>query len=95
MDKLLQLGDKIYCKNWHDLKRTAFRLSAEGYGVTCIGFAGISDNILTITAMPESKCPGDKCHECNRILSCDHYSDNVVGCDEFERSNDEYRPQGE
>ena len=35
-------------------------------------------------------CPNPtRCHECNRILSCDHFSDNVVGCDEFERSEDE------
>ena len=93
MDKLLQLGDKIYCKNWNDLKRTAFQLSSEGYGVTCIGYAGMIDNILTITALPEaSTCDHpDKCHECNRILSCDHYSDDISSCDEFERSNDEYK----
>ena len=46
----LQVGDKIHCKNWKDLRRTALILSTEGYGVTVIGFSDMSDNILTITA---------------------------------------------
>ena len=53
MSNNLQLGDKIHCKNWRDLKRTAFSLSTEGYGVEVIGFSDMSENILTITALPE------------------------------------------
>lgn len=53
MSSNLQLGDKIHCKNWRDLKRTAFSLSTEGYGVEVIGFSDMSENILTITALPE------------------------------------------
>ena len=49
----LKLGDKIRCKNWKDLKRTALNLSAEGYGVTVVGFGDMADDILTITALPE------------------------------------------
>ena len=51
----LQLGDRIHCKNWKDLKRTAFNLSAEGYGVTVIGFGDMADDVLTITALPEGR----------------------------------------
>ena len=49
----LKVGDRIHCKDWRDLKRTALNLSAEGYGVTVVGFADMSDDILTITALPE------------------------------------------
>lgn len=53
IQRTLQIGDKIHCRSWKDLKRTAFNLSSEGYGVEVIGFGDMSDNILTITAMPE------------------------------------------
>lgn len=49
----MNLGDRIYCASWRDLKKTALQLSSEGYGVTVIGFSDMSDNILTITALPE------------------------------------------
>lgn len=49
----MNLGDRIYCTSWRDLKKTALQLSSEGYGVTVIGFSDMSDNILTITALPE------------------------------------------
>lgn len=49
----LKFGDRIRCKNWKDLLTTALSLSAEGYGVSVIGFADMSDDILTITAVPE------------------------------------------
>ena len=49
----LQSGDRIHCHSWRDLMNTAFHLSAEGYGVEVIGFADMSDNVLTITAQPE------------------------------------------
>lgn len=54
-NQILHVGDRIKCKNWKDLKATALNLSAEGYGVTCIGFSDISDDILTITAVPEQE----------------------------------------
>jgi hypothetical protein len=43
-------GDKIQCKNWKDLRRTALILTSIGYGVSVIGFSDMSDDILTITA---------------------------------------------
>ena len=49
----LRLGDRIKCKNWRDRKRTAFALASEGYGVTVIGFGDMSEDILTITDLPE------------------------------------------
>lgn len=49
----LQIGDRIHCNSWQDLRITALNLSAEGYGVAVIGFADMSENILTITALPE------------------------------------------
>lgn len=49
----LKVGDKIYCKNWHDLKATALHLSSLGYGVCIVGFADMSENVLTITALPD------------------------------------------
>ena len=55
MSDSLQLGDKIRCKNWRDLKKTAFKLSSEGYGVEVIGFSDMSEDILTITALPEEE----------------------------------------
>lgn len=55
MSDSLQLGDKICCKNWRDLKKTAFQLSSEGYGVEVIGFSDMSEDILTITALPEEE----------------------------------------
>lgn len=50
---ILEIGDRIKCKNWRDLKTTALNLSAEGYGVTVIGFQDMADDVLTITALPE------------------------------------------
>lgn len=52
----LQIGDRIHCKNWRDLKATALQLSSEGYGVEVIGFSDMSEDILTITALPEGSC---------------------------------------
>lgn len=51
----LKVGDRIHCKDWRDLKRTALNLSAEGYGVTVVGFADMADDVLTITALPEGR----------------------------------------
>lgn len=51
--RTLRIGDRIHCKNWKDLRNTAFHLSAEGYGVEVIGWADMSEDILTITALPE------------------------------------------
>ena len=53
-DKIrLQIGDRIRCKSWKELKQIAFELSSEGYGVQVIGFSSMSENILTIAALPE------------------------------------------
>ena len=49
----LDIGTRIKCKSWRELKNYAFSLSSEGYGVTVIGFADMSDNMLTITALPD------------------------------------------
>lgn len=48
-----EVGDKIYCGSWKDLKNTALHLSAEGYGVAVLGFGDMSDDVLTITALPD------------------------------------------
>ena len=48
--KEYEVGDKIKCKDWKDLRHKALLLSSEGYGVEVIGFSDMSDNILTITA---------------------------------------------
>ena len=49
----LQAVDRIHCHSWKNLKQIAFALSSEGYGVAVIGFADMSDNVLTITADKE------------------------------------------
>ena len=53
--KDLEIGDKIKCKSWQDMKITALNLSAEGYGIAVIGFSDLQENILTITALPEGR----------------------------------------
>lgn len=56
----LMIGDKVRCKTWKELKQIAFHLSAEGYGVQVIGFHDMSENILTISALPERDAWTDK-----------------------------------
>ena len=51
----LEIGTRIKCKSWRELKNYALRLSSEGYGVEVIGFADMSDNVLTITALPDKE----------------------------------------
>lgn len=48
-------GEKIHCKSWQDLRTTALCLSSKGYGVAVIGFSDMSDDILTVTEVPEVK----------------------------------------
>jgi hypothetical protein len=48
-------GEKIHCKSWQDLRTTALCLSSKGYGVAVIGFSDMSDDILTVTEVPEEK----------------------------------------
>ncbi|MBR4490052.1 hypothetical protein IKP13_05390 [bacterium] len=48
----LKVGDRIHCRSWKDLKSSAFQMSAEGYGVSIIGFGDMSENVLTVTAVP-------------------------------------------
>ena len=49
----LQIGGRIKYRSWNELRVAALKLSADGYGVAVIGFADMSDNVLTITALPE------------------------------------------
>lgn len=53
--KDLEIGDRIKCRNWNDLRTTALQLSAEGYGIAVVGFSDMSDNVLTIEALPEKE----------------------------------------
>ena len=48
-----KIGDKIPFVSWKRLLNMAFTLSSKGYGVSVIGFNDMSDNVLTITALPE------------------------------------------
>ena len=56
----LMIGDKVRCKTWKELKALALQLSAEGFGVQVIGFHDMSENILTISALPEGGTWTDK-----------------------------------
>ena len=58
-NRILQLGDKIQCKDNRDMRRWALNLSAEGYGVALLGYHDIYENILTITALPEGEGEDD------------------------------------
>lgn len=49
----IHVGKKISCRTWTDLKAKALYLSSIGYGVAVNGFKDMSDNVLTITALPE------------------------------------------
>ena len=55
MKKQLDIGDRIRCRNWKDLKNNALQLASLGYGVAVLGFSDMADNVLTITALPERK----------------------------------------
>ena len=52
-DYKFKIGDKLFFNSWKALLDMAFKLSAEGYGVSTIGFDNMSNNMLTITALPE------------------------------------------
>lgn len=54
-DYTYQVGDRIHFKRWRDLLEKALVLSSVGYGVGVIGFGDMSENVLTITALPERK----------------------------------------
>lgn len=47
-----KVGDKVRFLSWKSLLRKAFQLSSFGYGVAVIGFSDMSENVLTITALP-------------------------------------------
>lgn len=51
----IKLGDKLHFKTWSHLKTEALLLSSLGYGVAVLGFQDMSDNVLTITQMPEEE----------------------------------------
>lgn len=59
MDKQFHVGDRIKCRDWKDLKQSALEMSADGYGVAVIGFSDMSDDILTITALPNGRIPDE------------------------------------
>lgn len=48
-----RVGDEILFTTWKLLKASALMLSSIGYGVAVIGFTNMSNNVLTITALPE------------------------------------------
>ena len=48
----------LRCKNWKELKKIAFQLSTEGYGVQIIGFRDMDETVLTIAALPERELHG-------------------------------------
>ena len=50
-----RVGDEILFTTWKLLKASALMLSSIGYGVAVIGFGNISNNVLTITALPEGE----------------------------------------
>lgn len=49
----IHVGKRISCRNWYDMRVKALYLSSIGYGVAVDGFKDMSDNVLTITAIPE------------------------------------------
>ena len=57
---VLNLGDKIHCKDNRDLRRWALQLSSEGYGVAILGYHDIYQHILTVTALPIGEEEEDK-----------------------------------
>lgn len=48
-----ELGQRIECLTFQEMKRLALRLSSLGYGVGILGFNDIEYHVLTITALPE------------------------------------------
>lgn len=54
-NNILQVGDRIHCKNARDLRRWALQLSSEGYGIAIFGYHDIYEHILTVTALPEEE----------------------------------------
>lgn len=48
-----RVGDRIRFKSWNRLKNRALDFAANGFGVAVIGFSDMSDNILTITELPQ------------------------------------------
>lgn len=51
----IHVGKRISCRTWDDLRVKALYLSSIGYGVAVNGFKDMSDNVLTITAIPEQE----------------------------------------
>lgn len=58
MDSILQIGDKIQCKDARDLRRWALNLSSEGYGIGILDYHDIYEHVLTIMALPEADTEG-------------------------------------
>lgn len=57
--RVLQVGDRIQCKDNRDLRKWALNLSADGYSIAIFGYHDIYDNILTITDLPEGSSDDD------------------------------------
>lgn len=53
--RVLQVGDRIQCKDNRDLRKWALNLSAAGYGIGIIGYHDLYDNVLTIMERPEEQ----------------------------------------
>ena len=53
MENTLKVGDRIYQRDWKDLIKTKDNLVKHGCHVEVKGFADMSDNILTVTYVPE------------------------------------------
>ena len=51
--KKYRLGERLSFTTWKKLLTKALALSCDGYGVAVIGFEDMSENVLTITALPE------------------------------------------
>jgi len=49
----LSIGSRLESVTFTEMKRKAFRLSSQGYGVSIIGLSDIEHHVLTITALPE------------------------------------------
>ena len=48
----LSIGSRLESVTFMEMKRKAFQLSSQGYGVSIIGFSDIENHVLTITALP-------------------------------------------
>ena len=50
-----RIGDKLKFKSWKRLRRRAMDFAANGFDVAVIGVSDMTDNILTITDLPQER----------------------------------------